>query len=358
MKKHGELKNILMLAGLYISTVIGAGFASGQEILSFFVVYGKKSAPGLVLVSIIFALCGSCVMYRVYRSKLNNFGEYMQHIAGKKTAAAVELCTVLFMFAGFSSMAAGSGALMQNYPDWHYIYGVLIMIALCSLVFLFDLKGILAVNAILAPVLCIGLITLGISAFLSHDAPVFASDIITWVGSGTLIKNWLVSAIIYSAYNMLTTVVVLADTRSLIHRGRSAVGAGVVGGGVLGIIALIIWAAIGLYYGKTDLGEIPLLAIVSRQGRLLEHMYSAILMVAMFTTAVSFGYGFLSRLKDILGYRSNSLVLILGLITIPVALLGFSGIVQSLYTLFGYLGIPLVVLILRDGVRMARERRR
>jgi len=347
-----------MLAGLYISTVIGAGFASGQEILSFFVVYGKKSAFGLVPVSIIFALCGSCVMYRVHKSKLSNFGEYMRRIAGKKTAAAAEICTVLFMFAGFCSMSAGSGALMQNYPGWRYIYGVLAMIALCSLVFLFDLKGILAVNAVLAPVLCIGLITLGISAFLLRDTPAFASEFSAWVGSGALIKNWLVSAVIYSAYNMLTTVVVLADTRSLIRRGRSAVWAGVIGGGVLGIIALIIWAAIGRYYGKTDLGEIPLLAIVSRQGRILSHMYSAILMIAMFTTAVSFGYGFLSRMKDILGYKGSGLVLMLALITIPVALLGFSGIVQKLYALFGYLGIPLVVLILRDGVRMARERRR
>ena len=352
MKNHSKFKNILMLSGLYVSTVIGAGFASGQEILSFFVVYGKKSAWGLLLVSVIFALCGSCVMYRVYKSRLNNFGEYMRHITGKRTAATVEVCTVLFMFAGFCSMSAGSGALLQNYPGWKYIYGVLAMIALCSVVFLFDLKGILAVNSVLAPVLCIGLISLGITAFLCRDVPVFA-----WNESGILIKNWLLSAILYSAYNMLTTVVVLADTRTLIKKSRSAVWAGVIGGGVLGIVALIIWAAIGLYYGKIELGEIPLLTIVSRQGQLLEHLYSAVLIVAMFTTAVSFGYGFLSRLKDIFKYKGKGLVLLLAAISIPVSLLGFSGIVQNLYSLFGYLGIPLVALILWDGMRLLRERR-
>ena len=40
----------------YIGALIGAGFASGQEILTFFVKYGRLGGVGVVISSVIFGL--------------------------------------------------------------------------------------------------------------------------------------------------------------------------------------------------------------------------------------------------------------------------------------------------------------
>lgn len=348
------LKNTLTIAGVYIATVIGAGFASGQEILSFFVVYGTKSVYGLLIVMAMFAICGALVMYRVYNDRLNSFREYMTCISSRKMCTFIEICTVLFMITGFCSMSAGSGVLLSSLFGWHMLVGVILMLVMSGIVFLFDLKGILTVNGILAPVLCIGLIALGISAFVSRGVPVFAGGISSVSG---ITRNWVVSAIIYAAYNLLTGVVILSETRPLLKKPGIAVWSGVIGGVSLGIIALVIWGVIKLYYGKVELGELPFLEIVARQGRIVEIIYSVILYIAMFTTSVSCGYGFLGRLKETFGIKNITGVLILTLITIPISLMGFSGIIQNLYSAFGYLGLPLVAVVLWDGIRMIRERR-
>lgn len=67
-----ELKNTLLIAGTYVATVIGAGFASGQEILSYFVIYGKQSLYGLLLVCVLFTLCALCVLLRTERNGLES----------------------------------------------------------------------------------------------------------------------------------------------------------------------------------------------------------------------------------------------------------------------------------------------
>lgn len=55
----------------------------------------------------------------------------------------------------------------------------------------------------------------------------------------------------------------------MVTRKRIAVGASVTGGVSLFVIALAIWAAVALYYGKIELGEMPFLTIVARRGNLL-----------------------------------------------------------------------------------------
>lgn len=347
-----ECKNIFVIAGVFVATVIGAGFASGQEILSFFVVYGAKSIYGLAIMTLMLVVCGALVMVRVYLDQINNFKEYMLCVSGPKLWIFMEICAALFMFAGFCSMAAGSGALFESRLSWHPLLGVGIMLVLCSIVFLFDLKGILAVNSFLAPIMSIGLIVLGISVFVFRDVSVFA-----WDAMAGLTKNWLISAIIYGAYNLLTSIVILCDTRPLLKSCRTGISAGICGGVVLGVISLIIWLAIKLYYGKILLGQLPLLSIVARQGKTVENIYSIILYLSMFTTAISCGYGFLGRLKDSLHLNRNVSIIILALLAIPVTLLGFSGIVQNLYTAFGYLGLPLVAIVLADGVRIITGRK-
>lgn len=60
---------IMRIVMLYVGTVIGAGFASGQEILQFFIDYGYKGILGNVLAGILFIYLGFVVIY--ISSKLN-----------------------------------------------------------------------------------------------------------------------------------------------------------------------------------------------------------------------------------------------------------------------------------------------
>lgn len=122
------------------------------------------------------------------------------------------------------------------------------------------------------------------------------------------------------------------------------------------MIALAIWAAVALYYGKIELGEMPFLTIVARRGNLLRVLYSVVLYFSMFTTAISCGYGVLEWLRGTLKIKKLTAIIVLIAVSCPVLTLGFSSIVKNVYSIFGYLGLVLIVLVLADGVRMLSEK--
>ncbi|NLY67966.1 MAG: hypothetical protein GX069_10455, partial [Tissierellia bacterium] len=60
-------KNWIKIASVYIGTVIGAGFASGREILEFFGVYGIKGIFGIIVSGLLFSILGSLFLLKIYK---------------------------------------------------------------------------------------------------------------------------------------------------------------------------------------------------------------------------------------------------------------------------------------------------
>ena len=44
----------LKIAGTYIGTVVGAGFATGQEVLQFFTRFGIRGLTGIIITTVLF----------------------------------------------------------------------------------------------------------------------------------------------------------------------------------------------------------------------------------------------------------------------------------------------------------------
>ncbi|MBC8080240.1 MAG: hypothetical protein H7X86_07830, partial [Gorillibacterium sp.] len=55
MRKIGQ---ILQVAFTYVGTIVGAGFASGQEILQFFTRYGWMAVPTISVAAFLFIWLG------------------------------------------------------------------------------------------------------------------------------------------------------------------------------------------------------------------------------------------------------------------------------------------------------------
>lgn len=346
-----EKKNTLLIAGTYVATVIGAGFASGQEILSYFVVYGKRSVYGLMIVCVLFILCALCVMLRTYNDGIEGFDEYMSTIASKRVCAFMKICIMLFMFSSFCSMVAGNGELFYNIFKTPRIAGSAVMLFACAVVFFFDLKGILTVNAVLAPIMAISLFVLGVYSFIFRDISVFSGGFYEH-----LCKNYFVSALVYASYNLLSAIVILSGLRPLITRRSVCFASSIIGGGALIVIAAAMWAAIGIYYGKIELYDMPFLTIASRRGTLVKSLYSLVLCFSMLTTAISCGYGVLGWLSSRFKIKKLTAIVVLIVASVPITFLGFSQIVKNIYSIFGYLGLVMIVCVLSDGIRLMNEK--
>ena len=80
-KQHHANKwiiNCIRYAGMYVGAIIGAGYASGQETLQFFVSYGYIGIVGTIIAVVLFAWYGtmfmelgiSCIPIRTKKSLL------------------------------------------------------------------------------------------------------------------------------------------------------------------------------------------------------------------------------------------------------------------------------------------------
>lgn len=65
----------LKIAATYIGTIIGAGFASGQEILQFFAVYGSMGFLGVLVVTVLFAVFGFIIINMGFRLHSHSYLE-------------------------------------------------------------------------------------------------------------------------------------------------------------------------------------------------------------------------------------------------------------------------------------------
>ncbi|WMM24710.1 hypothetical protein RBU61_17550 [Tissierella sp. MB52-C2] len=71
-------KEWLSIASIYVGTVIGAGFASGREIIEFFGVYGINGIWGMFIVGIILSLIGSLLLIKIYNNKIRSCRAYIK----------------------------------------------------------------------------------------------------------------------------------------------------------------------------------------------------------------------------------------------------------------------------------------
>ena len=66
------MKNIVKLTSLYIGLVIGAGFASGREILEFFTLKNRNDMTGIVLAGILFSFIAYLILIKAQNENTDN----------------------------------------------------------------------------------------------------------------------------------------------------------------------------------------------------------------------------------------------------------------------------------------------
>ncbi len=332
------------LASVYIGTVVGAGFASGQEIIQFFGVFGYKGIYGIILATALFSIVGAIVLSRVFRNKIKSYSEYITPLFGRRISKIMELIIISYLFIGFCIMLAGSGAVFKEQFNLPYNVGIYVMAFLCFLTLVFSVKGISFVNKIAVPFLIIGIILVG-SGIILKEGFVFSN----FNGvSITKTGNWVTSALLYVSFNSISAIVILASLLPIVDSEKQAVKGGIFGGLGLGVMAIFILLSTLILYTDVYGIEIPMIRVAGLLGKWSGYMYSAILWLAMFTTAIGNGFGCVNRITA--SSKKNQLFIsaIFCIISIPLAKIGFSSLVSIIYPLFGYLGIFMLVYIIID----------
>jgi len=335
-----KAKSLLKIAAIYLGTILGAGFASGQEHLLFFVRFSHRGLIGCVLAGALFCLLGALILNASHKLPQKNHRNYLETLFGKRLSRGLALLTELFLCISFCIMLSGTGAFFREYLSLSSIWGILLTDALCLIVFLFDLKGLSVINLILTPFMLIGTVYVCLYALTAEATETFLSSTIHIHPHG----QFLPFALFYVSYNMLTATAVLVPASELAPDAKTAAYGGILGGLALSLMSVLCCAALFLTPSVHN-SALPMLSLSQNAGQLAHIIYAAVLYMAMLTTAVSTGFSVKQRLTE-LGLAPRHSAYALCLTALPLSLVEFSVLIERLYVFFGAIGILLVFGIL------------
>lgn len=327
-------KTMFQVAATYVGAVMGAGFASGQEIQQFFARYGEWGLAGIIVSAVLFSLLGWGMLDLQERWKIKSYPEFFNRLLGRRLGRWADGLVSILLFVGMMAMISGSGALFYEYFGFSRWLGVFLTGTVIALALWFRGEGVLWINTVLIPlkfIFCLGIALTAVFMATSGDGEGIV------VLTNPIVKNWLLSAVLYVSFNLTLAMVVFASLGREIQHPGARMGA-VLGGVALGVFAFVIGAALLKFPEVLGL-EIPMVAIAAKLGDWSAFFYVLVLWLAMITAAIGNGFSLVSRVVDLGKLSYGQTITLLIILLLPVAGIKFSQIVQIVYPLFGYSGL-------------------
>ncbi len=145
---------ILKIVFVIIGTLIGAGFASGQEVYTFFFSFGKKGLIGIFIASLVISLAIYKTFKTILKTNVKNYEDFLKlFIKNKKIYYVIDAIINIFILISFYIMIAGFGAYLQQEFNLNSILGSSILAILCVILFRKNVDGVIKLNTIIIPIL-------------------------------------------------------------------------------------------------------------------------------------------------------------------------------------------------------------
>lgn len=323
----------------YIGTVVGAGFASGQEIFRFFVVFGSNGFWGILLSILLFSWLGTRMMLISAKLQATSYEMLNDYLFGRRIGKWMSLFVGIVLFGVITAMLSGTGAMVKEQLGYSFHLGVLVTSILAFFVIIRGMEGILSINSLVVPFM-LGFVTLiAIDCFWMDGRSSFHYFI------DESNKSWLISAVTYVAFNLAMSQAVLVPLGAEIKDERVIRLGGWIGGLGLGLMLLISFFALQLYFPEIKRLEIPMAFIIHQLGVMFKILFLAVMWGEIFTTLIGNIYGLALNIQQAIPLRFSVIVAFIFLAAYLCSLVGFPTLIRYLYPAFGYCGLMVILLL-------------
>ena len=334
------MKKILKAVFVIIGTLIGAGFASGQEIYLFFYQYGMNGILGIVISSLLLGFVTYKVLCISQENGVTNYKSFLERFIKKEKHLEIfNTIMNIFILITFYIMIAGFGAYFEQQFGIHALIGSMILSVICYVVFLKDVSGLIKVSQYMVPLLIGSLFIMGISVIDSQNI----MEISHYVSENTNWK-WILDSVLYGSYNTILLIPVLIAMRNLVNNLKSQKMISLLTVILIILLSLIVF----LILTKVDVDiqnlEMPAVYVASKISPILKYIYGFIILSSIFTTSISLGTSLLENIaQDKKKYKQYAVFICVT--AVFVSNIGFSNLVNLLYPIFGYIGLIQIIKI-------------
>lgn len=336
------MNNIIKIICILIGTFIGAGFASGKEIYLFFYKYKIWGILGLLISCIILSYNIFKVIKITKNNKIENYDDFLEKIIKNKILKILLKNIInIFLAMSFCIMISGFVAFMKQEFNFNIIISSILILISCYFTFKHDINGIIKINNILIPIIIIVIIFIGIKKANNFD-----NSFLVRINLNNFKIESIIYSILYANYNLLTIVPILITTQKIIKRKKAKI-ISILFGSIIFILSIVLCGILNNSNININNIDMPIVHLVGKYGIIYKCIYCIIIGIAIFTTAISAGYGYLQKYEKNKKIYNEKIILLMciAFICLPI---GFSKLIELLYPIFGILGIIQSLYILKN----------
>lgn len=348
-------RHVMVIAGSFIALMIGSGFATGQELLQYFVAYGAWGILGAMAVLLLMTFAGISFTVVGHAEKFDQGTEIFAYFCGPRLGAFYDTYTILFTFLSYVIMIGGAAYAGAQQFDWPPAVGGSLMVLLTVLFVVSGLKTFVSIISIIEPLIIVAALFLGIFTLI-HNWQEFLVQLAGPPPADMLraSANWFLAALSYVGFCILCMAAFMAQSGKDAHSAREGQRGALLGS--LAYCGAVILLTMALMSRLVDVAgtEVPSLILANRISPGFGSAYSLIMFVGILTTAAPRLWITASRYAREGTARFRLLAVVLGTVGGTIGIrLKFSQLVNVIYVLTGYLGILLLLIMV---VHMIRHR--
>lgn len=284
-------KTLLILAGSYVSFGIGAGFATGVELLQFWAPHGLPGIAGIVISACLILLCIAVVSRDCRKYGLTDMEMMYKHYCGKYLGLAISWFNTFTFFLMVGSMIAGGASSMNSAFGLDTRIGTVIMLVAVMGTALMGMKRLTDILGNIAPIIIIAVLIICFYSYANSTDAIAAGDLIIREKSGVSMSGSLIfSAILNFTYVVLNMSAYSANVSTRADHQRELVWGNVLGQTLTVLSQVFIFIAFILNASIVGGTDIPLLMLAQRLGSAFYAFYGIIVVLATYTTATGMAW--------------------------------------------------------------------
>lgn len=338
-------KQTLKIMLAYIGVLTGAGLASGQELLQYFVALGVPGLVGIGLVGLLHILIGGILLILGSHYLATDHSDVFDEISNKVISKFMDYSLIFTCFVVGFVMIAGAGSNLNQAFGLNENLGKIICTVLIIVVGMLDFDKVSQVIGSFSP-LIVGFVLIGSIYTLINAKPDW-QDLNAFASSlPSNFENIGFSVLNYFGMCLMTAVsmgfVLGGDELNTENAGRG----GLIGGAIVGVMGFLITITLLIRVKEVYTFDIPMLYIIEDISPILGLIMAVVIFGMIFNTGISLFYALARRFSNDDEKRFKIMLILITLVGFALSFLGFKRLVSIFYPIIGYIGIFMTGLLI------------
>lgn len=354
-------KKTISIILAYVGVLTGAGLASGQEIMQYFISFGKDGLYGLIGIGVLHIFVGGIVLQLGSHFVAESHIDVLEEVSKKFVTKFMDFALILNCFLMGFVMIAGAGSNLEQQFGLSPWIGSLICTLLIIVVGMMDFEKVTKVIGFFTPLVLVFTLVGAIYTIVKANPDFEALDVLGKSMESSL-PNIAVSTINYFGLCMISSIsmaFVLGGSRTDSSQARAG---GMLGGGLVAILTGLVGFTLFLALKDVKDADIPMQIILNNVHPYMGLAMSLIIFGMIFNTAISLFYSAAKRLS-LTEEKFKRNLIIFTLLGFALSFMGFKKLMALLYPILGFLGLILIIILIvawfkeRDAIKSENKKR-